>query len=369
VPETTAQAAGVAGGAATAQPGGSRYYLGIDTGGTFTDAVLLDEAKAIVASAKSLTTRFDLAVGIGASLDKLPPAMLAQVVLVSLSTTLTTNSVVEGKGAPVCVLLAGYDERQVKASGLVELLGMESIAMLPGGHDAGGAVAQPLDEAATRAAILRFAPRVSAFAISASFGVRNPEHELQLRAWVEELCDKPVACGHELASSLGAPRRAMTVALNARMVSHVKSLIDSVQRTLAVRAIDAPLMVVKGDGSLINVESALRRPVGTVLSGPAASVLGACALSGHADAIVATADSVNMIGEAAATGVPVLVFEPTGGHGKIGKFLNGLAEHGVVHRFEGNLVGERYEPLDSTRAIAGAALAAFRAHALTLKAS
>ena len=93
------------------------------------------------------------------------------------------------------------------------------------------------------------------------------------------------------------------------------------------------------------------------------------ALLAHADAIVATADSVNMIGEAAATGVPVLVFEPTGGHGKIGKFLNGLAEHGVVHRFEGNLVGERYEPLDSTRAIAGAALAAFRAHALTLKAS
>jgi mitochondrial fission protein ELM1 len=93
------------------------------------------------------------------------------------------------------------------------------------------------------------------------------------------------------------------------------------------------------------------------------------ALLAHADAIVATADSVNMIGEAAATGVPVLVFEPTGGHGKIGKFLNGLADHGVVHRFEGNLVGERYEPLDSTRAIADAALTAYRAHALTLKAS
>ena len=199
----------------------ARFYLGIDTGGTFTDAVLLDDAKTIVASAKSLTTRFDLAVGIGASLDKLPAKLLTQVVLVSLSTTLTTNSVVEGKGSPVCVLLAGYDERQIKASGLIDLLGNEAIVALPGGHDAGGAVAQALDEAATRAAIVRFAPRVSAFAISASFGVRNPEHELQIRAWVEELCDKPVTCGHELASSLGAPRRAMTVALNARMVSHV----------------------------------------------------------------------------------------------------------------------------------------------------
>ena len=263
------------------------YFLGIDTGGTFTDAVLLDADKKIVASAKSLTTRFDLALGIAASLDKLPSDLLSRVGLVSLSTTLTTNSVVEGKGSPVCVLLAGYDPPQIKASGLVELLGNEAIVALTGGHDAGGFPVQPLDEAAARAAILHHAPRVSAFAISASFGVRNPEHELQLRAWVESLCDKPVTCGHELASSLGAPRRAMTVALNARMISHVKALIDSVKRTLHARQIDAPLMMVKGDGTLINVVSALQRPVGTVLSGPAASVLGACALSGLQNAIVA----------------------------------------------------------------------------------
>ncbi len=82
------------------------------------------------------------------------------------------------------------------------------------------------------------------------------------------------------------------------------------------------------------------------------------ALLANADYIVATADSVNMIGEAAATGVPVLVFEPSGGHGKIGKFLNGLADHGVVHRFDGNLVGSRYEPLDSTTTIAQTAAGA-----------
>ena len=265
----------------------STFSLGIDTGGTFTDAVLLDARKQVAASAKSLTTRFDLAQGIGAALDQLPAEALAQVSLVSLSTTLTTNSVVEGKGSPVAVLLAGYDVQQIKASGLVEMLGQDCIAALPGGHDAGGNPMAPLDEAATRAAILHHAPRVSAFAISASFAVRNPEHELQMRAWVQALCDKPVTCGHELASSLGAPRRAMTVALNARMISHVKALIDSVQRTLHQRRIDAPLMIVKGDGSLITAESALNRPVGTVLSGPAASVIGACALSGTDNAIVA----------------------------------------------------------------------------------
>ena len=263
------------------------YFLGIDTGGTFTDAVLLDDSKQVIAAAKSLTTRFDLALGIGGALDKLPQAALDRVALVSLSTTLTTNSVVEGKGSPVCVLLAGYDAAQIKASGMVELLGAEAIVSLPGGHDAGGNAITALDEEVSKAAILHHASRVSAFAISASFAVRNPAHELQLREWVCALTDKPVTCGHELASSLGAPRRAMTVALNARMITHVKALIDSVQRTLHIRNIDAPLMIVKGDGTLINAASALARPVGTVLSGPAASVIGACALSGVQNAIVA----------------------------------------------------------------------------------
>ncbi len=264
-----------------------RYLLGIDTGGTFTDAVLLDPARQVVAAAKSLTTAFDLSQGIGGALGRLPPEMLACVDLVSLSTTLTTNSVVEGKGAPVCVLLAGYDAAQIKSSGLIELLGTDAIVSLPGGHDAGGFAVTPIDEVLSREAIVRQAPRVSAFAISASFGVRNPAHELQLRALVESLCDKPVTCGHELASSLGAPRRALTVALNARMVSYVTALIAAVRQTLKLHHIAAPLMMVQGDGTLVNVARALKRPVGTVLSGPAASVLGACALSGRLDAIVA----------------------------------------------------------------------------------
>jgi N-methylhydantoinase A/oxoprolinase/acetone carboxylase beta subunit len=161
------------------------FSLGIDTGGTFTDAVLLDAARTVVASSKSLTTPFDLSIGIQHALAGLPQPLLAAVDLVSLSTTLTTNSVVEGKGAPVGVLLAGYDAAQIKSSGLVELLGMDAIVALAGGHDAGGFPVAPINDAAARAAIERQAPRVSAFAISASFGVRNPEHELLLRALVE----------------------------------------------------------------------------------------------------------------------------------------------------------------------------------------
>jgi len=285
------------------------YALGIDTGGTFTDAVLLNAAHQVVAASKSLTTRFDLAQGIASSLDGLPADLLAQVELVSLSTTLTTNSVVEGKGSPVCALLLGYDAHQIKTSGLLDLLGMEAIESLPGGHDAGGVALAALDEPACRAAIAKHASRVSAFAISATFAVRNPAHETQVRAWVQELCDVPVTCGHELASSLGAPRRALTAALNARMISHVKTLIDSVQRTLAQRHIDAPLMIVKGDGSLINVASALQRPVSTVLSGPAASVLGACTLSGLQNAIVADMGGTTTDIAVVRGGLPALNFD------------------------------------------------------------
>ena len=124
------------------------YLLGIDTGGTFTDAVLVQQSdKKVLASAKSLTTRFDLSKGIGDSISRLPKDLLAQVKLVSLSTTLTTNSVVEGRGAPICVLLAGYDETQVKNSGLIDLIGSASIVRLEGGHDASGMEVKPLDEA------------------------------------------------------------------------------------------------------------------------------------------------------------------------------------------------------------------------------
>jgi N-methylhydantoinase A/oxoprolinase/acetone carboxylase beta subunit len=269
-------------------PPPGRYFLGIDTGGTYTDAVLVDRERRIVATAKSLTTRFDLAAGIGTSLDRLDPSLLARVALVSLSTTLTTNSVVEGKGAPVCALLAGYDAAQLKASGLVELIGADAVVCVAGGHDALGLEAETLDIDAARAAIAQHGPRVSAFAVSATFSVRNPAHELLLRSAVLDLSGRPVTCGHELASSLGAPRRALTATLNARMISYITHLIESAQQVLAQRGIDhAPLMVVKGDGTLVNAETALQRPVTTVLSGPAASVIGACALSGHVDAVVA----------------------------------------------------------------------------------
>ena len=261
--------------------------LGIDTGGTFTDAVLVDDDRRIVAAEKSLTTRFDLTIGIGDVIDKLPVAMLEQITMVSLSTTLTTNSVVEDLGAPVCVLLPGYNEGQVKQSGLLDILPAQLVVILEGGFDAVGKEHQALDEDRAREVIIKLQDQVSAFAISSMFGTRNSSHENKLKAMVTELTDMPVICGHELASSLGAPRRALTAALNARMVPPIKELIASVTEILDRHHITAPLMIVKGDGSLASLDNAIEKPIGTVLSGPAASVIGACELSGLKNAIIA----------------------------------------------------------------------------------
>ncbi|BBF93914.1 mitochondrial fission ELM1 family protein [Blastochloris tepida] len=85
-----------------------------------------------------------------------------------------------------------------------------------------------------------------------------------------------------------------------------------------------------------------------------------------ADAVVATADSVNMISEAAATGAPIFVFTPTGGSRKIRRFLDGLARHGALKPFAGMLDGTPYQPLDATPEIAAEIARRFEAHCAAL---
>ena len=262
------------------------YQLGIDTGGTYTDAVIVDTAKQVIAKCKSLTTPFDLTEGIEQALDGLGGINLQAIGLVALSTTLSTNSVVEGRGSPVGVILAGYKPQQVKQSGLTEILEDKMISIIDGGHGATGEELVPLDDTRLDKLIAGYKSKVSAFAVSSIFSIRNPEHEIRIRERIYTISGKPVACGHELSNSLGAPRRALTTAMNARMLLYIRELIDSVEHILARKSIHAPLMIVKGDGSLVNARTARKYPVSTVLSGPAASVIGACALSGKKDAIV-----------------------------------------------------------------------------------
>jgi N-methylhydantoinase A/oxoprolinase/acetone carboxylase beta subunit len=267
-------------------------WLGLDTGGTFTDAVLLADGRRVIASAKALTTQWNLAIGIGnairAVLELLPAGSSHEdVSLVSVSTTLATNAVVENRFSPVCTLLIGFDDAMVERSGLKHSGTGGLVVRIQGGHVATGEESNALDEAAVTRAVEDHEARVEAFAVAANFSVRNPAHELRARKLIRAISLKPVTCAHELSSKLDAPRRALTAALNARLTPQIRHLIEALSRVLKDESIDAPLMIVKGDGSLMKAEIALEYPVETILSGPAASVVGAGFLTGLSDFMVA----------------------------------------------------------------------------------
>ena len=257
--------------------------LGIDTGGTFTDAVLYDsERGTVVKSAKSLTTHHDLVIGIRDVIKQIDSEDLSLsqcVEVVSVSTTLATNSIVEGRGGTVCLLLIGHSAHSLDRSNLRQALGNDPVELIRGGHTAYGDEQEPLDVEFAKQAIKKHAGFVTAFVVAGMFSVRNTEHELTVRNLILELTDKPVTCTFELTANLDAPRRAVTAVLNARLIAPIKELIEAIKTEMSARSIQVPLMVVKGDGSMIGADVAVNRPVETILSGPAASVVGACSLS------------------------------------------------------------------------------------------
>ncbi|MFW5866809.1 MAG: DUF1638 domain-containing protein [Armatimonadota bacterium] len=256
--------------------------LGIDAGGTYTDAVIYDfAAGAVLSKAKALTTHHDPLIGINEALGALEPGMLTRAGLVALSTTHATNAIVEDRGGqPGCIVMphAGFDETRVL---------WPHRAVIGGRMSIGGEEVEAFDERACREAVRRLLDAgVDAFAVSGYGSTRNPAHEIAAREIVRDECDLPVVCGHELSAKLNFLSRANTAALNARLLPIIDRLLGAAKQTLVDRGIAAPLMVVKGDGSLINVDTALARPVETVLSGPAASVLGARHLADQGDAMV-----------------------------------------------------------------------------------
>jgi N-methylhydantoinase A/oxoprolinase/acetone carboxylase beta subunit len=270
----------------------SRYLIGIDTGGTFTDAVIIDaQARCVLATAKSLTTKGNYAVGVqhslSAVLDKARKTVRpSDISLVSISTTLATNAVVEGHGSRIAVVLAGFDEKMVTLTGLRTSFPDNPVITVAGGHDHNGNETAILDTVAVADAVRRLAPAVDAFAVAAAFAVRNAAHEIEIGRIITGIANKPFTLSSELTSSLDAPRRAATAALNARLISRIAALIRSVKSAMDAEGVNCPLMIVKGDGSLATAQKVVERPIETVLSGPAASLIGAKWLSGRNDFIL-----------------------------------------------------------------------------------
>nr|WP_321497786.1 hydantoinase/oxoprolinase family protein [uncultured Methanolobus sp.] len=250
------------------------YSLGIDAGGTYTDAILVrDSDGTVVGSGKALTTYPDLVEGIKNAIDTLDTEYVKKVNLVSVSTTLATNTVLEGTGSPVALILVG--EHPVKGD-----FPAKHVLSISGGHSYNGEEIEKPDIAAVKEFAEKYKDEISAFAVSSFFSVRNPEHELEITKVLHEITGLPVVCGHELSQDLGAYERAVTASLNAQLlpISHkfILSVIDEIKR----REIDARLLMLKCDGTVVGLKDALEKPVETIFSGPAASLVGASFLSG-----------------------------------------------------------------------------------------
>lgn len=270
------------------------YILGIDTGGTYTDSVIIDSvSKKILHKRKILTTPQQLRQCIENSFQSIPRAYIKDISMVCLSTTLATNSIVESRGCLEGLILIGS-----KPNGRIPT---EHYALVHGRYDIKGRIQENIDPEEISEVVESFRNKVDAIAISGYASVRNPRHELYVKKVVEDILDIPVVCAHELTSGLGYYERTVTAALNARLIPLIYDLIQSIKSAMAFYDITAPLMIVKGDGNLMSESSARNKPIDTILSGPAASVIGGMHLSGTKDCFVmdiggTTTDIANVVG-------------------------------------------------------------------------
>ncbi|MCD4821411.1 MAG: hydantoinase/oxoprolinase family protein [Methanococcoides sp.] len=250
-----------------------KLSLGIDAGGTYTDAVIVENSKnEILASSKALTTYPDPLEGIRNVLNSLDQSILGQVEIVSVSTTLSTNTILEGTGFPVGLILVG--DYHISTN-----LPTEHYVQVSGGHDHRGAQANPLDEDAVRKFALRVKDKVAAFAVSSYFSIRNHEHELKVKEIVRKSTGMPVVCAHELSQDLGAFERAVTAFFNAQLIPITEKFMTSVESEIRSRGMDAKIFMLKCDGSVIGIKNALEKPIESIFSGPAGSLVGAAFLS------------------------------------------------------------------------------------------
>jgi len=294
--------------------------LGIDTGGTYTDAVIYDEATAtVISKAKSPTTHHDLSIGIFDAIDAVLAAAgvsADSIELVSLSTTLATNALVEGKGRPVCAVIIGFDGDVLERAGLGDALGTDPVVILAGGHDPHGREVAALDTDRLASEVAGIAASVEAFAVTAQFSVRNAAHEMAAAEVIRAVTGKPVTLSHHLSARLNGPKRAVTAVLNARLISIIDGLVRTTESALLQRGVHAPLMVVRGDGSLVSAAFVRERPIETILSGPAASLVGAAHLTGVKDAVISDIGGTTTDIAVLRDGVPIISEDgaTVGGH-------------------------------------------------------
>ena len=245
------------------------YIIGIDTGGTSTDAALVETASGnILTTAKTPTTHYRLSEGISTVLKTIleqSQAAPSQIGGISISTTLATNSVVENTGARVGLFVIGY-VKHFK-------LPVTAIIFLKGGHTIQGTEEQPLELEYLVETLSRLKPSVDAYAVCSAMSIKNPAHELVAEKAIGMIDPKPVFCSHRSSGQAGMKERAATAALHAKLMPGMEKFISHVQIAMTELGLTCPLSIVTGDGKLIAPGDVVTRSGQTVASGPACSAL------------------------------------------------------------------------------------------------
>ncbi len=242
-----------------------KYIIGIDTGGTYTDAVLLDTAdKRVLATAKEPTTHHRLALSTGRALKTLLQKSginTNQVSRLALSTTLATNAVIEKKGARVAAFVIGY-VKHFK-------LPITATIFIKGGHNISGEEEQPLDIDTIVDTIQRIRNDVDTYAVCSAMSMVNSSHELVTEKAISMIDPKPVFCSHTVSQHAGMLERTATAALHAKLMPLMEDYIAGVQAAMIENDLHCPVFLIAGNGTQVSINNAAKQAGITVASGPA----------------------------------------------------------------------------------------------------
>jgi N-methylhydantoinase A/oxoprolinase/acetone carboxylase beta subunit len=258
-----------------------RIGIGIDTGGTYTDAVIYDfSEKKVLGTAKTLTTRQDLSIGILEALDTFPGEFLREAGILALSTTLATNACVEDRGGRAKLIFLGGDELVIRRYGgeyglppPEEMHIQESFTTF-----SGEILGEPDWDYFSKSIKENFKYLDGAGIIEIFAMKNNGVMEKRAKEIFQRSFDIPVICGHELFSELNCLQRGSSTLLNAKLFPVIKEFLKAIEKAKEKRHIKAKTVIVRSDGSLMSGEFALVRPVETLLCGPAASIAGGISL-------------------------------------------------------------------------------------------
>lgn len=264
--------------------------IGIDTGGTYTDAVIYDfDASRVVASTKAPTTHENLELGIGSALDSLPRELTERAELLSLSTTLATNACVENKGGRAKLVLVGTTERTLEWVDAYKTYGFsrDEVRCVDNSSSFDGKQTEVPDWDEFLAANADWLSDAAALAAAENNATHNGAPcERALGDMLAGRYNIPYIAASELSGELNMMERGATALLNAKLLPVIDEFLSAIDRALRARGLNIRRMIVRSDGSLMNEPAARSQPVKTILSGPAASVIGAGKLAGRADSII-----------------------------------------------------------------------------------